>query len=58
MSDPLSGVGIYPGGISENPLSVYYENTFVDWNNGAYYLLIPQDAPTAFFYLYRAGVQP
>ncbi len=58
MSNPVLGVGIYPGGISENSLSYYYSNTFVDWNNGVYYVLIPQSAPSAFFYLYRGGVQP
>ncbi|CAC12580.1 penicillin amidase precursor related protein [Thermoplasma acidophilum] len=58
MSDPASGIGIYPGGISENPLSQYYDNTFIDWNNGVYFTLINTEAPSAFFYLYRAGDSP
>ncbi|MEM3429131.1 MAG: penicillin acylase family protein, partial [Thermoplasmatales archaeon] len=49
MSQPQDGVGIYPGGISENPLSNYYSNTFLPWNSGAYYLLIPETAPAVFF---------
>ena len=52
MSHPITGVGIYPGGLSENPLSQYYSNTFEDWNNGIYYTLIPATAPSEFFYLY------
>ncbi len=52
MSHPVTGVGIYPGGLSENPLSPYYSNTFEDWNNGIYYTLIPATAPSEFFYLY------
>ncbi|MCW6168166.1 MAG: penicillin acylase family protein [Thermoplasmatales archaeon] len=58
MSHPASSVGIYPGGISENPLSQYYSNTFIPWNNGVYYLLIPKDAPKQFFYQYESGVSP
>ncbi|MCL5988734.1 MAG: penicillin acylase family protein, partial [Candidatus Thermoplasmatota archaeon] len=58
MSDPSNSVGIYPGGISENPLSPYYSNTFIPWNNGIYYILIPKDAPKQFFYQYESGVSP
>lgn len=58
MSSPLDGVGIYPGGISENPASPYYENTFSDWNSGVYYTLIPATAPGQFFYMYRGGISP
>ncbi len=61
MSDPLGGVGIYPGGLSENPLSHYYDNTFQAWNNGEYYLLIPYDSgtiPAQFLYMYHGGVSP
>lgn len=58
MSAPLNGVGIYPGGTSENPVSPYYENTFSDWNSGVYYTLIPATAPEQFFYLYRGGITP
>lgn len=58
MSNPLEGQGIYPGGISENPLSIYYSNTFEDWNNGIYYTLIPATAPSQFFYMYRGGINP
>ncbi len=58
MSNPLGGAGIYPGGISENPLSNYYDNTFSDWNAGIYYTLIPATMPDQFFYLYRGGVSP
>jgi len=49
MSHPQSAVGIYPGGISENPLSAYYSNTFTAWNDGIYYRLIPETAPSVFF---------
>lgn len=52
MSEPVKGVGIYPGGLSENPLSPFYSNTFQDWNNGIYYTLIPDTAPAQFFYMY------
>ncbi|MGC8609507.1 MAG: penicillin acylase family protein, partial [Thermoplasmata archaeon] len=52
LSHPDSAVGIYPGGISENPLSAYYENNFIPWNDGTYYRLIPVDAPEDFYYLY------
>ena len=52
MSHPVTAVGIYPGGLSENPLSPYYSNTFEDWNNGIYFTLIPATAPSEFFYLY------
>ncbi len=61
MSNPLAGMGIYPGGISENPLSQYYDNNFAPWNNGVYYLLIPYNLntlPAQFLYLYRSGVTP
>ncbi|BAB60366.1 penicillin G acylase [Thermoplasma volcanium GSS1] len=58
MSHPVTSVGIYPGGISENPLSPYYDNTFVAWNNGQYYTLISSKAPEQFFYLYRGGEVP
>lgn len=58
MSDPISAIGIYPGGISENPLSQYYDNTFENWNDGVYYTLIGENAPAAFFYLYRGGDMP
>lgn len=58
MSDPLGGVGIYPGGITENPASPYYANTFIPWNNGQYYQLIPQGAPQPFYYLYKGGIKP
>ncbi|MEM0138985.1 MAG: penicillin acylase family protein, partial [Thermoplasmatales archaeon] len=49
MSEPQDGVGIYPGGISENPLSSYYSNTFLPWNSGTYYPLIPEAALPVFF---------
>jgi len=58
MSDPITGIGIYPGGISENPLSLYYDNTLIDWNNGVYFTLINSSAPSQFFYLYRGGDFP
>ncbi|MEM0321082.1 MAG: penicillin acylase family protein [Thermoprotei archaeon] len=58
MSNPLGGLGIYPGGASESPVSPYYSNTFTVWNQGEYYTLIPPNAPQEFFYLYREGVQP
>jgi penicillin amidase len=42
----------------ENPLSQYYDNTFENWNDGVYYTLIGENAPAAFFYLYRGGDMP
>ena len=58
MSHSVDAVGIYPGGISENPVSPYYSNTFSQWNSGVYYTLIPATAPSQFRYLYTAGVSP
>ena len=58
LSHPETARGIYPGGISENPLSKYYENTFVEWNDGTYYMLIPVNAPKQFLYMYDGGVSP
>lgn len=58
MSDPVSAIGIYPGGATESPVSPYYSNTFTAWNNGEYYTLIPKTAPEQFYYLYRGGVEP
>jgi len=58
MSHPATGVGIYPGGISENPLSAYYDNNFYPWNDGVYYRLIPATAPVQFFYQYDGGINP
>ena len=58
LSHPETAIGIYPGGISENPLSKYYENTFVEWNDGTYYMLIPVNAPKQFLYMYDGGVSP
>lgn len=61
MSDPLNGMGIYPGGVSENPSSQYYNNTFIPWNNGVYYLLIPYtdtSLPAQFLYMYNGGTSP
>lgn len=56
MSDPMDGMGIYPGGLSENPLSPYYSNTFIPWNQGIYYALIPAGLKNQFYYLYVGGV--
>jgi len=58
MSHPQNSVGIYPGGLSENPLSPYYSNTFIPWNNGIYYPLIPSSAPKQFLFEYHGGVSP
>ncbi|MEM3671449.1 MAG: penicillin acylase family protein [Thermoprotei archaeon] len=57
MSNPLGALGIYPGGVSESPVSPYYSNTFKAWNIGEYYTLIPSNAPQKFFYLYKEGVR-
>ena len=54
-ADPLSSVGIYPGGLSENPATPYYSNTVANWNDGLYYILIPDGLPTVFYYLYPGG---
>ncbi len=58
MSNPVSSVGIYPGGLTENPQSPYYSNNFIPWNNGQYYVLIPANVPKQFLYLYEQGVSP
>lgn len=58
MSDPAGALGIYPGGLSEEPASPYYSNTFVAWNSGTYFRLIPANAPSEFYYLYRQGAAP
>ena len=58
MSHAYTGVGIYPGGISENPLSIYYDNNFEPWNDGIYYRLIPVTAPAQFLYMYPGGANP
>ncbi|AKV75331.1 penicillin amidase [Metallosphaera sedula] len=58
MSDPLDGQGIYPGGVTENPVSPYYSNTFEPWNDGVYYTLIPSNVPPQFLYLYQEGIEP
>lgn len=58
MSNPINSQGIYPGGLTENPISHYYSNNFVPWNNGIYYTLIPSTVPPKFLYLYEGGVNP
>lgn len=58
MINPLSAVGIYPGGTTENPLSNYYSNTVLDWNQGNYYVLIPANIDQTFHYLYPGGGSP
>ncbi|AAT44096.1 penicillin acylase family protein [Picrophilus oshimae] len=50
MSRPEDAIGIYPGGISENPLSKYYDNNFIPWNNGLYYKIMPENEPEVFRY--------
>jgi penicillin amidase len=52
LSKPENAMGIYPGGISENPLSSYYSNNFIAWNNGVYYKLMPDNMPKQFYYGY------
>ena len=52
LSNPAKSVGIYPGGVSENPLSSYYSNNFIPWNNGVYYTLIPVNMPEQFYQWY------
>ena len=52
LSNPAKSVGIYPGGVSENPLSSYYSNNFIPWNNGVYYTLIPVNMPEQFYHGY------
>lgn len=39
MSDPVKAYGIYPGGQSGNPGSIYYDNFVEDWADGEYYEL-------------------
>lgn len=58
MSKPMNSQGIYPGGLTENPLSPYYQNNFIPWNEGKYYTLIPPYLPAQFLYLYEPGVMP
>jgi penicillin amidase len=44
MSSPPQAYGIYPGGQSGNPGSIYYDNFIDDWAAGNYYdLLFMQD---------------
>jgi len=58
MTRTRDAVGIYPGGISENPLSPYYDNTFAQWNGGVYFRLIPEAVPSFYLYLYVQGDYP
>ncbi len=37
------GIGVYPGGQSENPLSPWYENQVEAWQNGQYYSMLNGD---------------
>ncbi len=39
MSTPIKAFGIYPGGISGNPGSPYYDHFVDDWSKGQYYEL-------------------
>lgn len=39
LSKPIKAYGIYPGGISGNPGSPYYDNFIEDWAAGKYYEL-------------------
>lgn len=57
MRHPMSAVGVYPGGISENPLSLYNDTTAY-WLTGKYYQLMPSGLPMEFYYLYLPGVKP
>jgi len=52
MAEPLSAVGVYPGGVSEYSLSPLYNDTTAYWLNGQYYTLIPPGLPQYFYYLY------
>lgn len=48
MSSPPKAYGIYPGGQSGNPGSVYYDNFIDDWAAGTYYdMLFMQDQNTS-----------
>ncbi len=40
VGTPMKGYGVYPGGQSGNPGSVYYKNFIPTWENGEYYELI------------------
>ena len=40
MGDTIKTIGIYPGGQSGYPGSLYYDNFVDDWTNGLYYNLI------------------
>lgn len=58
MKYPLSGIGIYPGGTTENPISTYYDNTVQDWNQGIYFTLLQENMDPAFLYMYPGGGSP
>lgn len=38
------GIGIYPGGQDENPLSAWYQNEIASWWNGRYYPMLDSAA--------------
>ncbi len=57
MKYPMDAVGVYPGGISENPLGLYNDTTAY-WLTGDYYQLIPSGLPAEFYYLYLPGAKP
>jgi Protein related to penicillin acylase len=58
MAEPLSAVGVYPGGVSEYSLSPLYNDTTAYWLNGQYYTLIPPGLPQYFYYLYTPKRNP
>jgi penicillin amidase len=47
MTRPVQAWGVYPGGQSGNPGSVYYDNMVDAWAAGDYYDLLLLDKPTA-----------
>lgn len=45
FGEELEAFGVYPGGQSGNPGSIYYDNTIKDWAKGDYYKLLFIDQP-------------
>jgi penicillin amidase len=43
MTTPTNAYGIYPGGQSGNPGSIFYDNFINDWTKGLYFKLFIMD---------------
>lgn len=45
MKDSPEGLGVFPGGQSENPASAFYDNMVNDWATGKYHTLVRASDP-------------